>query len=46
MFVERWTSLDAHHKNMAQNIVASGHFGRIVPLIVGYPDNGVIELID
>ena len=46
MFVEQWTSIDAHHENMAQNIVASGHLGRILPLIVGPPDNGVIELID
>jgi quinol monooxygenase YgiN len=45
MFVERWTSIDAHHENMAQDIAASGHLGRILPLIVGPLDNGVIELI-
>jgi quinol monooxygenase YgiN len=46
MFVEQWASIDAHHENMAQNVVASGHLGRILPLFVGPPDNGVIELID
>jgi len=46
MFVEQWSSIDAHHENMAKNIVASGHLGRILPLIIGPPDNGVIQLID
>lgn len=46
MFIEQWSSIDAHHENMAENIVASGHLGRIVPLVVGPPDNGVIQLID
>ena len=46
MFLERWTSIDAHHENMANNIVASGHLARIMPLIVGPPDNGVIRLVD
>ena len=46
MFVEQWTSIDAHHANMAKNIMESGHLGQILPLIVGPPDNGVIELID
>jgi quinol monooxygenase YgiN len=46
MFVEQWSSIDAHHENMAQNIVATGHLGRILPLIVAPPDNGVIQLID
>ena len=46
MFLERWTSIEAHHENMANNIVASGHLARIIPLIVGPPDNGVIRLID
>jgi quinol monooxygenase YgiN len=46
MFVEQWSSVDAHHENMTQNIVESGHLGRILPLIVGPPDNGVIQLID
>lgn len=41
MFLERWTSIEAHHVNMATNIVASGHLARIIPLIVGPPDNGV-----
>lgn len=43
MFMERWTSIDAHHANMAENIVASGHLARVLPLLVGPPDNGVIE---
>jgi quinol monooxygenase YgiN len=46
MFVEQWSTIEAHHENMAENIVASGHLGRILPLIVGFPDNGVIQLID
>ncbi len=46
LFLERWHSIDAHHSNMADNIVASGHFGRILPLLVGPPDNGVISRID
>ena len=43
MFFERWTSIEAHHENMANNILASGHMLRILPLIVGPPDNGVIQ---
>jgi len=43
MFFERWTSIDAHHANMAENIVASGHLAKMLPLLVGPPDNGVIE---
>ena len=46
MFLEEWSSIEAHHKNMAENIVASGHLMRILPLIVGPPDNGVITLLD
>jgi hypothetical protein len=45
MFFERWTSIEAHHANMAQNIVASGHLAKLLPLLVGPPDNGVIELV-
>jgi len=46
MFLERWQSLEDHHENMATNIVASGHLGRILPLLVGPPDNGVISRVD
>jgi hypothetical protein len=46
MFLERWASVEAHHENMANNIVASGHLSRIIPLIVGPLDNGVIRLVD
>ena len=46
MFLETWSSLEAHHQNMADNIVATGHLLRILPLIVGPPDNGVIQAID
>jgi quinol monooxygenase YgiN len=46
MFIERWASIEAHHDNMVNNIVTSGHLGRILPLIVGPPDNGVIQIID
>ena len=45
MFMERWTSIDAHHANMAANIVASGHLAKMLPLLVGPPDNGVIETV-
>ena len=43
MFIERWTSIDAHHANMAQNIVETGHLAKMIPLMTGPPDNGVIE---
>jgi quinol monooxygenase YgiN len=45
MFLERWSSIEQHHDNMINRIVASGHFGRILPLLVGPPDNGVIRLV-
>jgi quinol monooxygenase YgiN len=45
MFLERWASIESHHDNMATNIVASGHLARILPLVVGPPDNGVIQLV-
>jgi len=46
MFIERWRSIEEHHANMAENIVDSGHFEQILPLLVGPPDNGVIRIID
>jgi quinol monooxygenase YgiN len=46
MFLETWSSIEAHHQNMADNIVATGHLMRILPLIVGPPDNGVIQIVD
>ena len=46
MFFEQWASIDEHHDNMASNIVASGHLARILPLLVGSPDNGTVERID
>jgi quinol monooxygenase YgiN len=46
MFLERWISIESHHHNMATNIVASGHLSRIIPLLVGSPDNGVIRLVE
>lgn len=45
MFLESWSSIEAHHHNMAVNIIASGHLARILPLTVGPPDNGVIHRI-
>lgn len=45
MFIERWTSIEAHHHNMTANILESGHFSKLVPLLAGPPDNGVIHLI-
>ena len=44
MFFERWTSIEAHHENMAQNIVATGHLAKILPLLDGPIDNGVLAL--
>ncbi|MEP7045046.1 MAG: antibiotic biosynthesis monooxygenase family protein [Ilumatobacteraceae bacterium] len=46
MFLERWSSLEAHHQNMAVNIMASGHLARVMPCIVGPPDNGVIRQVE
>lgn len=45
MFIERWTSIEAHHANMVQNVAASGHLAKLMPLLVGPPDNGVIERV-
>ena len=44
MFLQRWTSLEAHKENMATNVVASGHMAKIDPLLVGPIDNGVVEV--
>ena len=46
MFFEQWDSIEHHHENMMTNIVASGHLARILPLLVGPPDNGVIARVD
>jgi quinol monooxygenase YgiN len=45
MFFERWTSIEAHHANMVQNILASGRLAKMLPLLVGPPDNGVVDLV-
>jgi quinol monooxygenase YgiN len=45
VFLETWSSIEAHHQNMAEKIVASGHLEKILPLLAGLPDNGVLELI-
>lgn len=45
MFVERWSSLDQHHANMRENIVESGHFAKVLPLLDGPIDNGVLRPI-
>lgn len=45
MFIERWTSIEAHHANVSDNVVASGHLAKIMLLLVGPPDNGVIEVV-
>jgi quinol monooxygenase YgiN len=44
MFLQRWTSLEAHKENMATNVVASGHMAKIDPLLAGPIDNGVVEV--
>lgn len=43
VFLERWTSLEAHHANMERNIVATGHLAKLMPLLNGPIDNGVIQ---
>jgi len=43
MFVERWSSLDAHHASMVKNIVDSGHLAKLLPLLDAPIDSGVIE---
>ena len=43
VFLERWTSLEAHHANMQANIVATGHLAKLLPLLNGPIDNGVIQ---
>lgn len=45
MFLERWVSIDDHHANMTDNIVGSGHMAKLIPLLAGMPDNGVIEAV-
>ena len=45
MFLERWASIEEHHHNMAENILATGHLAKILPLLEGPVDNGVIDLI-
>ena len=46
MILERWSSIEAHHRDMASDIVASGHLAGILLLIVGPLDNGVIGLVE
>jgi quinol monooxygenase YgiN len=45
MFLEQWASLEAHHENVATNVVASGHLAKITALLTGPPDNGVVEAV-
>ena len=45
MFSEQWTSIEAHHQSMANDIVATGHLAKVLPLLDGPIDNGVIEPI-
>jgi quinol monooxygenase YgiN len=45
VFLEKWTSIEAHHENMMKNIVQSGHIAKILPLLAGPIDNGVLEPI-
>jgi quinol monooxygenase YgiN len=44
-FIERWSSIDAHYANMAKNIVETGHLAKLLPLLDGGIDNGVLSLI-
>ena len=43
VFLERWTSLEAHQANMQRNIVGTGHLAKLLPLLNGPIDNGVIQ---
>ena len=45
MFLEQWTSLDAHHENVAKNVVGSGHLAKITALLTEPPDNGVVKAV-
>ena len=45
MFLEQWTSLEAHRENVAKNVVASGHLDKIKALLTEPPDNGVVETV-
>ena len=45
MFLEQWTSLEAHKENVANNVVATGHLDKIKALLTEPPDNGVIEAV-
>jgi quinol monooxygenase YgiN len=43
VLLERWTSLEDHHANMRHNIVETGHLAKLLPLLNGPIDNGVIQ---
>ncbi|HEY8691252.1 MAG TPA: antibiotic biosynthesis monooxygenase family protein [Chloroflexota bacterium] len=45
VFVERWASLEAHHANMAKNVVATGHLDKLLPLLSAPIDNGVMRAV-
>ena len=45
MFLEQWVSLDAHHENVAKNVIASGHLAKITALLTEPPDNGVVQAV-
>jgi quinol monooxygenase YgiN len=42
-FLERWSSIDAHHENMRRNIVETGHLAKLLPLLDRPIDNGVLR---
>ncbi len=45
VFLETWASIEAHHQNMAEKIVASGHLEKVLPLLALLPDNGILEIV-
>jgi quinol monooxygenase YgiN len=45
MFLEQWTSLEAHQENVTRNVVESGHLDKIKALLTEPPDNGVVEAV-
>ncbi|MBM3674144.1 MAG: antibiotic biosynthesis monooxygenase [Actinobacteria bacterium] len=45
LFVERWTSIEAHHANMQTNIVETGHLAKILPLLSRPIESGAYRTV-
>jgi quinol monooxygenase YgiN len=46
MFLEEWSSIEDHQQEHVPQHRGQWHLMRILPLIVGPPDNGVIRLVE